>query len=309
MALERIKEEYKDLQGNPINNIGVTVGVGLKDKSNYFEWECSLLGPKDSPYKMGIFLLKVSFPEDYPNYWPKVRFITPIYHTQVNPKNGEYCDLGEVFILILKYWKPTYTMREVLTIIYALFYTHLCTSPFIPEIQNEFYENRILYYEKIKYFTKKYANPLNFTKNDYYSDWDFSLPNELKLDSQIKDNYKQELYEKYNYIKRNREYPIPRNFKNHEFSNDFPHSKDTRRINFITSFGLNILISIPADNKIKKLINLYIKKLGLDENSFKYSILFIYEAELLDPLDERTIETVFKNKVCNITVIEKYYVL
>lgn len=307
MALKRIKEEFEDLIKNPINNIGIS--VGLNDESNYFEWKCILLGPKDSPYKGGLFFLKISFPEDYPNHGPKVRFITPIYHTLVIPKNDYDNNLGYPCIINLNYWKPTYTMREVLTNIFALFYIHRCDSPFPNEIQKECYDHRNIYYEKIKYFTKKYANPMKFTNYYYYSDWDFSLPNELKLDTQIKDDYKQELYEKYNYIEIYREFQIPRNFKNHEFKNDFPHSKDTRRINFITSFGFNILISIPADKKIKKLISLYIRKLGLDESSFKYSILFIYNGELLDPLDERTIGTVFKNKVCTITVIEKYYIL
>ena len=35
-AMKRIREEFKDLNNNPISNIGVT--VGLPDEDNILEW-------------------------------------------------------------------------------------------------------------------------------------------------------------------------------------------------------------------------------------------------------------------------------
>ena len=52
-ATKRIKEEFKDLNNNPEMNIGVS--VGLPDEDNIFEWQCCLIGPKDTPYNLECF--------------------------------------------------------------------------------------------------------------------------------------------------------------------------------------------------------------------------------------------------------------
>ena len=56
-AIKRIKEEFKDLSTNPNPNIGVT--VGLVNENNIFEWKCTLMGPKDTSYEGGLFILNI----------------------------------------------------------------------------------------------------------------------------------------------------------------------------------------------------------------------------------------------------------
>ena len=119
-AMKRIREEFKDLNNNPISNIGVT--VGLPDEDNIFEWQCSLIGPKDTSYAGGIFILNVKFPDNYPDKAPEVVFKTPIYHININHKKlqGPGAEpLGHVCISTLNWWKPEYKMREVLSKILA----------------------------------------------------------------------------------------------------------------------------------------------------------------------------------------------
>ena len=175
-AMKKIKGEYQDLNSNPISNIGAT--IGLINEDNIFEWQCSLMGPKDTSYSGGLFFLRIKFPDNYPQYPPEVCFKTPIYHVNINPRNtkmdgGE--SLGHVCISTLNWWKPEYTMREVLTNIFALFYMGNPDSPYGLERADELRNNRALYEEKIKYFTKKFADP-NKPREDYASDWDFSFP-------------------------------------------------------------------------------------------------------------------------------------
>ena len=174
--MKKIKEEFTDINNNPISNIGVT--VGLPDEDNIFEWQCSLMGPKDTSYSGGIFFLNIKFPENYPEKCPEVVFKTPIYHINVNPKKLDTQGaepLGHVCISTLNWWKPTSKIREVLTDIFALFYMANPESPYGLERAQEFRYDRALHEEKIRYFTQKYATFEKANKN-YNQSWDFSFP-------------------------------------------------------------------------------------------------------------------------------------
>jgi ubiquitin-conjugating enzyme E2 N len=48
------------------------------------------VGPEGSPYEGGVFKLELFLPEDYPMSAPKVRFITKIYHPNID-KLGRIC--------------------------------------------------------------------------------------------------------------------------------------------------------------------------------------------------------------------------
>jgi len=48
------------------------------------------VGPEGSPFEGGIFQLELFLPEDYPMSAPKVRFITKIYHPNID-KLGRIC--------------------------------------------------------------------------------------------------------------------------------------------------------------------------------------------------------------------------
>jgi hypothetical protein len=49
-----------------------------------------ILGPEGSPFEGGVFKLELFLPEDYPMSAPKVRFITKIYHPNID-KLGRIC--------------------------------------------------------------------------------------------------------------------------------------------------------------------------------------------------------------------------
>ncbi|KAK2077563.1 Ubiquitin-conjugating enzyme E2 36 [Prototheca wickerhamii] len=73
-----------------------------------------ILGPDSSPYQGGVFKLELFLPEDYPMAAPKVRFLTKIYHPNVDK-------LGRICLDILKdKWSPALQIRTVLLSIQAL---------------------------------------------------------------------------------------------------------------------------------------------------------------------------------------------
>ena len=152
-GLKRLKSEYTAINLKPIANIGCT--VGLYEQDNFYKWRCTLLGPKDSPYKGGMFYLTLTFPKDYPKSAPEIRFFTRIYHLNICPYKHS---LGLVYPNFIKDWNPSTTPAEILSKIFAIFYIHNPDSPFGIKRAEEYLINKPLYEEKIKYFTKKYAS-------------------------------------------------------------------------------------------------------------------------------------------------------
>ena len=68
-------------------------------------------------------------------------------------------------------------MRDVILSIFALFYRQNPDSPYRIDKANECRNNRPLYEEKIRYFTKKYSNIISYSKGfDKIKKWDFSYP-------------------------------------------------------------------------------------------------------------------------------------
>ena len=49
-----------------------------------------MLGPPDTPYSGGVFKLEILLPERYPFEPPKLRFVTQIYHPNVD-EGGRIC--------------------------------------------------------------------------------------------------------------------------------------------------------------------------------------------------------------------------
>ena len=177
-AMKRIKEEFTELNKEPMDNLGIT--VGLTEKDDIFEWQCSMRAPIDTSYAGGCFILIVTFPDNYPESGPEVCFKTPIYHINVkptksiDPEKEKIEHLGHVCISTLNWWSPQIKMREVLSNIFGLFYLPNVESPYGPERSEEFNNDRPIYEEKAKFFTKKYADPLNPCMWDSGEDWDFS---------------------------------------------------------------------------------------------------------------------------------------
>ena len=154
----------------------------LQDDNDLFTWKLTLIGPTDTSYKGGLFYLKAYFPDNYPSEPPEICFITPVYHVNIKPwaprsNGGER--LGYISISTLNCWKPEFTMRKVITDIFFLFYSGNPDCPYCLDRAEEMLDNRKLFEEKVKYFTKKYANPFKFDYKkyeEYDKDWDFNYP-------------------------------------------------------------------------------------------------------------------------------------
>ncbi|KAK6599493.1 ubiquitin-conjugating enzyme E2 35 [Botrytis cinerea] len=82
---KRIIKETERLMQEPVPGISA---VPHEDNLRYFD--VSIHGPSSSPYEGGIFKLELFLPDDYPMTPPKIRFLTKIYHPNID-KLGRIC--------------------------------------------------------------------------------------------------------------------------------------------------------------------------------------------------------------------------
>ena len=143
-AMKKLKKEFNDLQNNPITSLGVT--VGLPDKNNIFKWKISMLGPSDTPYQGGVFILEANFPEGYPQQGPKIKFLTKIFHCNVFTWG--------ICISTLNNWVPT-PMDKVISDIFQLFYVNNPDNNEQPS--REYRTDRALFEKHAREWVKLYA--------------------------------------------------------------------------------------------------------------------------------------------------------
>ena len=101
-SMKRVLKELSQLN-NTLTHVEVFVCDG-----DCTTWKVLVPGPNGTPYVGGHFVISFSFPLDYPFHPPKVRFLTPIYHCNVNHD-------GAVCLDVLKdRWSPALTVSSVI---------------------------------------------------------------------------------------------------------------------------------------------------------------------------------------------------
>lgn len=120
-------------------------------EDNLRHFRVMLEGPRDSPYEGGRFKLELFLPEEYPMAPPKVRFLTKIYHPNVDK-------LGRICLDILKdKWSPALQIRTVLLSIQALLSAPNPDDPLSEKIAKAWRDNEVEALKTAKEWTQQYA--------------------------------------------------------------------------------------------------------------------------------------------------------
>uniref|UniRef100_A0A6B2L3G1 UBC core domain-containing protein n=1 Tax=Arcella intermedia TaxID=1963864 RepID=A0A6B2L3G1_9EUKA len=120
-------------------------------------------GPTDTPYHNGFFKLEILLPDNYPVEPPSVRFLTKIYHPNIDSE-GRIC-LDTLVLPPKGQWKPSLNIQKVLLTIQVLLSKPNPEDGLVKEISAEFqYENHI-FLEKARQYTLKYASTTDLYQN------------------------------------------------------------------------------------------------------------------------------------------------
>nr|XP_018675481.1 PREDICTED: ubiquitin-conjugating enzyme E2 10 isoform X1 [Musa acuminata subsp. malaccensis] len=160
MASKRILKELKDLQKDPptscsAGNLAGSSCIFLEFTGpvaeDMFHWQATIMGPPDSPYAGGVFLVTIHFPPDYPFKPPKVAFRTKVFHPNIN-SNGSIC-----LDILKEQWSPALTISKVLLSICSLLTDPNPDDPLVPEIAHMYKTDRNKYEASARSWTQKYA--------------------------------------------------------------------------------------------------------------------------------------------------------
>jgi ubiquitin-conjugating enzyme E2 D/E len=148
MSAQRIRKELKLLQEESKSMPGCSAGP---EGDDLLTWQGIIVGPEGTPYVGGVFKLEIKFPSDYPYKAPKVTFVTPIYHCNINRA-------GNICLDILKdKWSPVLTIGKVLLSICSLLSDPNPDDPLAPEIAEVFKNDRAKHDETAAVYTARYA--------------------------------------------------------------------------------------------------------------------------------------------------------
>jgi ubiquitin-conjugating enzyme E2 D len=147
MTERRIQKELKDLNKNSPTNCS----AGPVD-DNILKWQATIIGPEGSPYDGGIFKLSILFPTDYPFKAPKVKFVTKIYHCNINEQGGICLDI------LKDRWSPALTIGKLLLSICSMMDDPNPNDPLVPEIATLYKKDIETFNKKAKQWTILYAN-------------------------------------------------------------------------------------------------------------------------------------------------------
>jgi len=114
-------------------------------------WKVVMVGPQDSAYTGGTFVLYLHLEENYPTFPPKGRFVTSIFHPNIN-RHGRICHS-----IFDRNWTSDTTLVQVLNIVYSLLLVPKFSDPVNAVITLDFHHDQVAFQDEVKEHIAKHA--------------------------------------------------------------------------------------------------------------------------------------------------------
>ena len=147
MSIKRLHKELIELEKDPPVNCSASI---IND--DIHTWEAIIIGPEKTPYENGIFKLSIVFPDNYPFKPPKIKFLTKVYHPNINA-NGNIC-----LDILKENWSPALTISKVLLSICSLLCDPNPDDPLVIDIAQQYKNNYPNFELTAGEWTRKYAS-------------------------------------------------------------------------------------------------------------------------------------------------------
>ncbi|XP_078486820.1 putative ubiquitin-conjugating enzyme E2 7 [Ciona intestinalis] len=139
-----LKRQLKDLEKKPVEGFS----AGLVDDENLFLWEVIVIGPVDTVYDGGFFKAHLSFPQEYPQQPPKLKFVSEMWHPNVG-KDGLVCisilhEPGEDkfgYERPEERWLPIHTVESIMMSVISMLCDPNAGSPANVDAAKQYREN------------------------------------------------------------------------------------------------------------------------------------------------------------------------
>ncbi|XP_030756199.1 ubiquitin-conjugating enzyme E2 T-like [Sitophilus oryzae] len=147
---DRLSRELAKLANTETNGICV-----FPKDDNFSVMEAQITGPENTAYERGVFKLEIIIPEKYPFTPPSIKFLTKIYHPNID-------DSGRICLDLMKMppnggWKPIIGIEALLIAIRMLLETPNPEDPLMVDIAEEYLRFNDKFKRKAREYTEKYA--------------------------------------------------------------------------------------------------------------------------------------------------------
>ena len=147
VLLKRLQKELEIMT----HEENAKLGVFLISANDLLSWTVKIEGPVDTPYNKGVFNMSITFPDKYPFVPPVVKFLTKIYHPNINI-NGDIC-----LDILRDNWAASLTVQKTLLSIISLLGEPNPDDPLVPEIAHIFISDRQKYNKIAQEWTNEFA--------------------------------------------------------------------------------------------------------------------------------------------------------
>ncbi|MBN3309842.1 UBE2T enzyme, partial [Amia calva] len=128
----RLKRELQLLSTEPLPGISCWPNDGQID-----DLRAQIVGGVNTPYEGGLFSLEIKITDRYPFEPPKMRFLTPIYHPNIDTA-GRIC-LDALKLPPKGAWTPSFNISTVLSSIQVLMAEPNPDDPLMADIVSHYF--------------------------------------------------------------------------------------------------------------------------------------------------------------------------